>query len=222
MAIDIRNINEITFTQSFRGYNTEEVDDFLDSLYEEAVAANKTIEELKKRISELETTAGSVESSTENTYAVIANAQEEADRIIDNARLKAHALIESAENRQNEAPVPTQTSVGISFDAAKKLKELFNEMHEKQMAILENVSDNTEESLPKEEIENDIPMVSFAGITNEFTKKIPAERDILGEINAIDFGKLKPQSSPYDTGSPYQEESNETGRTSTRRCRRYK
>jgi DivIVA domain-containing protein len=54
MAIDIKNINEITFTQRFRGYDTEEVDKFLDDLLYEAVESNKETEELKKRIKELE------------------------------------------------------------------------------------------------------------------------------------------------------------------------
>ena len=91
MAIDIKNINEITFTQSFRGYNTEEVDDFLDDLYEEATANNKEIEELKKKIASLEN--GTVPEgggmSQEEAYSIIANAQEEADKIIDNARKKS-------------------------------------------------------------------------------------------------------------------------------------
>lgn len=205
MAIDIRTINEITFTQSFRGYNTEEVDDFLDDLYDNAIANNKEIEELKKKIAELESGSNNNESSSEDNYNVIANAQEEADKIIDAARRKAHSLIESAEAMQNEKPMHAVATAGISSDTSDKLKALFSEMYKKQMAILEDVEVVEEPKVRYEEKASDIPSISFAGLKQDIPRKMPAERDILGEINSIELGGFKESTSLYEVGSPYQE-----------------
>ena len=192
MAIDIKNINEITFTQSFRGYNTEEVDDFLDSLYEEASQNNREIEELKKKIKALESGEGAGSGmSEEEAYSIISNAQEEADRIIETARRKAHSLIESAENQISEnggAPAATAaaSSGGADIASLNKLKAVLRETYEKQMAAINEIAGNEPApEIKKPEVKRDIPTVSFSGITKEFPKKIPAERDILSEINAI-------------------------------------
>ncbi len=210
MAIDIRNIDEITFTQSIRGYNTDEVDDFLDALYEEALKNNKEFDELKKKIEDLESNAGNSGPSAEDSYSVIANAQEEADRIIENARLKAHAMIESAENAQMESvSVPT---VGVSANAVNRLKDAVNEMYKKQMAIIEGLSVNEAEEAEAESSYDDIPSVSFEGLTKQRVGQIPAERDIIGEISSIGFGGIEappimPQQEVFqDTEEDSQEE----------------
>lgn len=218
MPIDIRNINEITFTQSFRGYNTEEVDDFLDDIYDEAVKNNKEIEELKKRITELESgaLAAPIEqeggASQEEAYAIIANAQQEADNIIDAARKKAHALIESAEKMaaqklSSTAPAQAAAPAAVSSDTLDKLKAVLSDSYKKQMQILSGLAampanqPNTPEPVSNkaqpvqkapETPKNDVPSVSFSGITREHKPHIPAERDILGEINSIGLDAYKP------------------------------
>lgn len=189
MAIDIKNINEITFTQSFRGYNTEEVDDFLDDLYEEASQNNREIEELKKKLKALESgesPGGGI--SQEEAYAVISNAQEEADKIIEAARRKAHALIESAEKHINEKqsmPAASAGMNGLNTESLDKLKNVLRDTYEKQMTAINAIAGAKPEIKQPEEKKSDIPSVSFSGITKEFPSKIPAERDILGEISSI-------------------------------------
>ena len=216
MPIDIRNINEITFTQSFRGYNTEEVDDFLDDIYDESVKNNKEIEELKKRITELESgvLAAPLEhdggASQEEAYAIIANAQQEADNLMDAARKKAHALIESAEKMaaqklNSNASVMEAAPMAVSSDTLDKLKTVLSESYKKQMQILSGVAaiPNAQPSIPAENEpqpedkapnapKDDVPSVSFSGITREHRPHIPAERDILSEINSIGLDAYKP------------------------------
>ncbi len=229
MAIDIRNINEITFSQSFRGYNTDEVDDFLDDIYDEAVNNNKEIQELKKRIEELESGAPAMPepndgNSQEEAYAIIANAQMEADRIIEAARQKAHALILQAEKIQAEkaaasAPMAsTQPSSQINDVTVDRLRQTLREMYQKQLAVLDDMSSPAQNSVYKApstianqplqaspepparqtppvrqaelvKEDNDIPSISFSGITRRVSPKIPADRDILGEIDAINLGE---------------------------------
>jgi len=196
MAIDIRCINEITFTQSFRGYNTEEVDDFLDDLFKEATSNNKQIEDLKKKIKVFQSGTENTgnELSQEETYSIIANAQEEADKIVENARKKAHALIESAEKAQMDIETVPLSSNGMSAGSVNKLKDTLREMYEKQMAVLDGIDQTEpviESKIKQMEKASDIPSVSFAGITKEYPKKIPAERDILSEINSIGIGGYK-------------------------------
>ncbi len=215
MPIDIRNINEITFTQSFRGYNTDEVDDFLDDIYDEAVKNNKEIEELKKRITEVESGALAAPleqdggASQEEAYAIIANAQQEADKLIDAARKKAHALIESAEKmaaQKQSAATPAQVmpTATIAAGTVEKLKDALTDSYKKQMQILLGLASeqDSEQRATKpvaqptlkepETPKNDVPSVSFSGITREHKARIPAERDILNEINSIGLDAYKP------------------------------
>ena len=203
MAIDIKNINEITFTQSFRGYNTEEVDDFLDDLYEEASQNNREIDELRKKLKALESGEGGG-MDQEEAYAVIANAQEEADKIVEAARQKAHTMIERAESQINEnaavpAPAAAPTAAGVDTASLNKLKDVLRETYEKQMAAINAIAGaKPEPEIKQPEKKSEIPSVSFSGITKQFPQKIPAERDILSEINAIGLDSPKASEKESD------------------------
>jgi DivIVA domain-containing protein len=223
MAIDIRNINEITFGQSFRGYNAEQVDEILDDIYDEAVNNNKEIAELKKRIEELESgaPATSVDSSAmqEESYAIIANAQQEADKIIEAARQKAHSLILQAEKMREEsvasiapATQAIQNNASFNADTVERLRQTIREMYQKQLAVLDDIPISSSKNDAQEppvrpqviepepvvvkKKESEIPSISFSGLTRTVQRKMPAERDILGEINTINFGEKETEPQP--------------------------
>ena len=73
------------------------------------------------------------------------------------------------------------------------------------MAVLDGLNnESVAKQNVREEKASDIPSVSFSGITKRVSSKIPAERDILSEINSIGIGageKIpapKPEPAGFD------------------------
>ena len=123
MAITIKDIHEKEFTKQVRGYNTDEVDDFLDELADQMEAMIKENRELSAQIEELKNAAPApapepapqaapqaaaaplmdepqyfknLETTLRET---LINAQRLADETVAEARKKANTLLASAEEQ---------------------------------------------------------------------------------------------------------------------------
>lgn len=127
MAITIKDIHEKEFTKQVRGYNTDEVDDFLDELADQMEAMIKENRELSAQIEELKNAAPAPApapapepapqaapqaaaaplmdepqyfKNLETTLReTLINAQRLADETVAEARKKANTLLASAEEQ---------------------------------------------------------------------------------------------------------------------------
>lgn len=119
--LDIQNKN---FSVKMRGYNQDEVDDFLDMIvrdYEEAVQRNRELEkslkhaeekleyfnELKDALNQsiivAQDTADKVKTSaSKESEVIVTSAQNRADEMVATAEKHAHALMTSAEEKAKE------------------------------------------------------------------------------------------------------------------------
>ncbi len=225
MSIDTKNIEEVTFTQSFRGYNSDEVDDFLDDIYDETLLANKEIEQLQIRIKELEGIKNQAHDFNDDSTNIIANAQITADEIIAKANKKAQSMIDSVQNIKDASNI----SDGIDNKSVNKLKMMLRQMYEKQMEMLENISDNKTVSEPaarqiqRPNLEPELknlqhepinksprkqPSITFAGLINDSKEQAAADKasqkkentevplNLYNEINAIGINGFGNQSIP--------------------------
>jgi cell division initiation protein len=196
MAINTKKIEEITFTQSFRGYNTDEVDDFLDEIYNETMHANKLIEQLNQKIKDLESAKPASNNFNDDSTSVIANAQITADEIIAKATQKAQQILESAQKiaastSVNASVSPSTNSIDMSV--LNNLKALINNSYEQQMNMLENIlklqSQKSEtQFISREKPASQIPPVSFASVINSQRKAEENERtskDLFSEMSSI-------------------------------------
>lgn len=106
--IDIR---EKEFETKLRGYDKEQVDDFLNeimsdmaTLYKDNTKLTDEINELKTKCSELEAKEATINQSLELTKyqceEMRKNAQFEAKAIIDNAKADAESFLHSIENNK--------------------------------------------------------------------------------------------------------------------------
>jgi len=109
MAITPADIEKKTFSTALRGYDLDEVDDFLDEM---VVAVRELEDELgraRARIAELEQGQGAVTASTEEAVAppapgvdesavgrALVAAQQAADRILEEARSEANRMVGEA------------------------------------------------------------------------------------------------------------------------------
>lgn len=126
MALSPIDIHNKEFTRGFRGYNEDEVNDFLDQVikdYEIALRANKDmekeIEELNKRIEHF----GSIEDSLNKSLIV---AQETAEELKANAKKEAKLIIKEAEKNAdriiNDALAESRKISIASEDVRKQTK----------------------------------------------------------------------------------------------------
>ncbi len=113
MDISPLEIQKKEFSKSMRGYNKEEVDEFLERLTENYEKIYKENKDLKEQIEFLEGTIQSykeIEATLKNTLIlaektaeeVKANAQQEREIILKQASLQADKILQCAEEKSNQ------------------------------------------------------------------------------------------------------------------------
>lgn len=139
MALTPLDIQNKTFPTKMRGYNQDEVDDFLDLVvrdYEEATTKNRELEkaikhseekleyfnELKDALNQsivvAQDTADKVKTSaSKESEVIVTSAQNKADELVANAEKRAHQLTTDAEEKARQ----------ILTDATEKAKQLATE-----------------------------------------------------------------------------------------------
>ncbi|MFW6134626.1 MAG: DivIVA domain-containing protein [Elusimicrobiota bacterium] len=107
MKITPMDIEQQQFARSFRGYNEEEVDNFLDriakdyeDLLNENVKLKEEIERLKSRLEEYskmdETLRSALVNAQQSASNIKENVQKEAQTMIDNAKIEAEKIKQQA------------------------------------------------------------------------------------------------------------------------------
>ncbi|MCL6635643.1 MAG: DivIVA domain-containing protein [Peptococcaceae bacterium] len=137
------------FRRSFRGYNDEEVDSFLDRVNHDYEALYKENRELKERLDEYERSMArykEIEEVMKNTLVMAqknasdlkANAEKEAQLIVEKARQEAGVILAEAEEKGKELFEEARRRAGQMIDEAeKKVGALMDEYQqlEKQARI---------------------------------------------------------------------------------------
>lgn len=142
MALTPLDIQNKTFPTKMRGYNQDEVDDFLDLVvrdYEELTQRNRELEkavkhseekleyfnELKDALNQsiivAQDTADKVKTSaSKESEVIVTSAQNRADELVTNAEKRAHALTTAAEEKAKE----------ILTDATNNARQLATETND--------------------------------------------------------------------------------------------
>jgi len=152
--IDIHNAE---FSVSFRGYNREEVDEFLAKIvskYEDVYQENK---ELQERIKQLEEELRQYQNKESDIYGLIALTREtaseakevaslQAQGIVDEAKIKANVILEEARlkakqmiQEQQDKLSQMQRRVQELSDVEYKFKKRMKQLMETIWAMLEDV-----------------------------------------------------------------------------------
>ena len=148
MAITALDIKDKQFTTKFRGYNEQEVDEFLDIIvddYEDLVRDNR---ELSTRVKELEeklayfdemkeSLSQSVILAQETAEKVKASAADESANLINKANFNATHLIEEAKSKASEFlrdAIDEAKRVAIETEELKRQSRVF---HQRLLAAVE-------------------------------------------------------------------------------------
>ncbi|MDQ3953844.1 MAG: DivIVA domain-containing protein [Actinomycetota bacterium] len=137
MDLTARDIHEKLFHDAWRGYNQEEVDDFLDRVAEVLDRVQRENEILQKRVAELDSAVAASRDTEEMLKKTLVSAQQAAEEAIATAKAKASDLITEAEARARrsieEADERVQTA---EAEARRKTLEAERE-HERRRAELD-------------------------------------------------------------------------------------
>ncbi|MEK2534540.1 DivIVA domain-containing protein [Tetragenococcus halophilus] len=216
--LDIQNKN---FQTKMRGYEKDEVDDFLDIIvkdYEEVVQRNRELEkslkhseekleyfnELKDALNQsivvAQDTADKVKkSANKESEVVVTSAQNKADELVANAEKQANQLTEAAQEKAKE----------ILSDATQKARELTtetNDLKKKTRVFHNNLSLMLETQLEQvkspEWDEILAPFSSYVQDSHEVFREILAEeldKENDSEVNSEQVDTEQPSSEEQDT-----------------------
>ncbi|MBE3593606.1 MAG: DivIVA domain-containing protein [Candidatus Carbobacillus altaicus] len=157
MPLTPLDIHNKEFSISFRGYNIDEVNDFLNQIIRDFDALIRTNEELKERVAELEDRLKRFENLEETLSKSIIVAQEAAEEVKTNARKEAELIIREAEKNANhiiDEALSKSRKVQIEIEELKQRAQVyrnrFRTLLEAQLEMLkshdwERLSDLDEE-----------------------------------------------------------------------------
>ena len=187
MPITSLEIKDKTFSTKFRGFNPEEVDEFLDIVvrdYETLVRSNhekeQHIKNLEERLSYFDEIKDSLSQSVliaqdtaervkqaanERSQNIIKQAEQDAHRLLDEAKYKANEILRQATDNAKKVAVETEELKNKS----RCLPSTFEITIESQLAIVD--SSDWEEILR--------PTATYLQTSDEVFKEVVAE--VLGE-----------------------------------------
>ena len=125
MDLTARDVQEKQFHDAWRGYNQEEVDDFLDRVAEALDRVGRENASLRQRIGELDQAVSASRNTEEMLKKTLVTAQRAAEEAIATAKAKAEQLINEAEERSRRAADDVnRRSAEAERDHANKRREL--------------------------------------------------------------------------------------------------
>jgi cell division initiation protein len=125
MELEASHIHEKQFNDAWRGYNQEEVDDFLDEVAETVDRLHRENRSLRQRVSELDETVATSRNAEAMLKKTLVSAQQAAEEAIAVAKRKAEQLIREAEERaRRSAEESSRRSAATEREHATRKRSL--------------------------------------------------------------------------------------------------
>jgi len=170
MRITPMDIEQQEFTRSFRGYNEEEVDDFLDKIvkdYEELinenVRLNEEIERMQEKLKEFseieETLRSALLNAQKSAEEMKGRVESEAKIIIEKAELEAKSLKQQVFQREDLVKNEIDNLRRYKYNFKEKFKSMLNlylKMIENEEFEEEGKDEIKENKVSEEKIENKV------------------------------------------------------------------
>lgn len=123
MEITPRVINEKQFRDAWRGYDQEEVDDFLDLVAETLETTQQENTALRGRNVELEQALATTKDTEEMLKKTLVTAQRAAEEAIAKAKVKAQQLVTEAEKRARGANQEARKIIESAEEDARRARQ---------------------------------------------------------------------------------------------------
>jgi cell division initiation protein len=153
MELGPRDIHEKQFHDAWRGYNQEEVDDFLDRVAEAVERIYRENESLRKRISDLDQVVAHARETESMLKKTLVSAQKAAEDSLTTAKTRAEKLITEAEERVKKANEEARERVKTAEEEAReRVKTATEEARQRVKAAEEEAQRRAEEAKEKHEV----------------------------------------------------------------------
>ena len=153
MELTPRDINEKQFHDAWRGYNQEEVDDFLDRVAESVERLHRENDSLRKRISDLDQVVAHARETESMLKKTLVSAQKAAEDSLTTAKTRAEKLITEAEERVKRANEEARGRVKAAEEEAReRVKAATEEARERVKAAEEEAQRKSQEAKEKHEV----------------------------------------------------------------------
>ena len=217
MALTPLDIQNKSFSTKMRGYNQDEVDDFLDMIvrdYEDSIAKNRELEkalkhseekleyfnELKEALNQsivvAQDTADKVKSSaSKESEVIVTSAQNRADELISNAMQKANLLTTTAEDKAKEILTDATSKARQLAAETNDLKKKTRVFHQQLLLLLETQIDQARSGDWEEILK---PMSSYVGDGHEVLREVLANELDSDTIDAVDSNEPIITDVPQD------------------------
>lgn len=119
MPITPKDIVDKVFTKSFRGYDEEEVDLFLDEVIKEMEKQMHENYTLRSKVDELTLKMGMLYASLQSQNGNMAQAQRKAQEYLDNTNIKARLIVEQAQRRARDIVAQAESEANERAAEAK-------------------------------------------------------------------------------------------------------
>lgn len=140
MDLSARDIHEKQFHDAWRGYNQEEVDDFLDRVAEAVERLRRENESLHARIRDLDQTVAASRDTEEMLKKTLVTAQQAAEEAIARAKAKAEDLISEADARARSTEEEAHRRiVEADEEARQKASELERDLARRRRELDERI-----------------------------------------------------------------------------------
>ena len=179
MDVTARHIHEKQFHDAWRGYNQEEVDDFLDRVADQMNRLERENFSLQDRLRELDQMVAASRSTEDMLKKTLVTAQQAAEEAIATAKAKAEELVAEAEARAHRANEDVKHRVAT---AEEEVRRKGAEVERQQLAR-------------RREIELSIERLE--GFEAEIKKRLKLFLEQqLGSLDALTAGSPKSGSAP--------------------------
>lgn len=146
MSLTVKDILEKTFKRSFKGYDENEVDKFLDQIIDELKALQSDNAALKESLDAEVARAKKIKETEDTIMHTLVSAQKSAERIISEAARKAEIILDNAETTARRRSEQTtrdlaeaQKKLDEVKDCARGLAKNFTEMINKEASSFESI-----------------------------------------------------------------------------------
>ncbi len=147
MEVGPREVYEKQFQDAWRGYNQEEVDDFLDRVAEALDSTHRENADLAERVRALEESVSTAREAEEMLRTTLVTAQQAAEEAMSKARAKADQLVAEAQQLVDEAEERLRASAdeaqerrsSLEADLRRRAREAERDQEQRQRELEQSI-----------------------------------------------------------------------------------
>ncbi|MYK74267.1 MAG: hypothetical protein F4017_06705 [Acidimicrobiaceae bacterium] len=199
---------EVKFRERMRGYDYEEVDNYVETVTRVAAQAKERIAELEHRLAQLESQDGNDDGAAEIRETLLRTlvlAQRTADSAVSEARSEARSITDSAKERAAKTVAEAETAANERLRSAEeRAARMLSESEENGQIILAEAKRTaaaelaSERERAQEELRDlETAKGDLESVVAEIQARLDSERDMLRSL-AVTFRSFVEKFEPAD------------------------